>query len=49
MYWKRLQQKDNWFLLTPPTVIQLEDYSDIESRVVKYDHLMLDLEKKWLA
>jgi GR25 family glycosyltransferase involved in LPS biosynthesis len=49
MYWKRLQQKDNWFLLTPPTVIQLEDYSDIESRVVKYDHLMLDLDKKWLA
>jgi len=48
MYWKRLQHTDNWYLLTPPTVIQLEDYSDIEDRVVKYDHLMLDLEKKWL-
>jgi GR25 family glycosyltransferase involved in LPS biosynthesis len=48
IYWKRLQYTDNWYLLTPPTVIQLEDYSDIEDRVVKYDHLMLDLEKKWL-
>lgn len=48
MYWKQLQKIDNWYMITPVTVIQKEDYSDIEQRVVKYEHLMLDLEKKWL-
>ena len=48
IYWKQLQKIDNWYMITPVTVIQKEDYSDIEQRVVKYEHLMLDLEKKWL-
>jgi GR25 family glycosyltransferase involved in LPS biosynthesis len=48
MYWKRLQRKDNWYMIIPVTVIQKEDYSDIEGRFVKYDKLMLDIDKKWL-
>jgi glycosyl transferase family 25 len=48
MYWKRLQGIDRWYMLTPPTVYQKEDYSDIEGRAVDYRHLMLDLDKPWL-
>jgi len=48
IYWKRLQQKDQWYMITPPTVTQCESYSDIECRNVNYDHLMLDMEKAWL-
>lgn len=48
MYWKRLQQSDRWFMLTPPTVIQYADYSNIENKEVSYGHLMLDLDKTWL-
>jgi GR25 family glycosyltransferase involved in LPS biosynthesis len=48
MYWKRLQKEGRWFMITPPTVTQCEGYSDIESRNVNYDHLMLDMEKRWL-
>ena len=48
MYWKRLQQKDRWFMITPPTVTQYENYSDIEERNVNYDFLMLDMNKEWL-
>lgn len=48
MYWKRLQQRDQWLMLIPATVTQYESYSDIENRVVDYTHLMLDTEKSWL-
>jgi GR25 family glycosyltransferase involved in LPS biosynthesis len=48
MYWKRLQRTDNWFMIIPLTITQLPGYSDIENRIVNYDVLMLDLEKKWL-
>jgi glycosyl transferase family 25 len=53
IYWKSLQTKDKWFMITPLTVIQYNDYSDIEERVVDYKHLMLDLDKtellqRWL-
>lgn len=48
MYWKRLQLTGVWFMITPPTVIQAESYSDIENRNVNYERLMLDMEKKWL-
>lgn len=44
-YWKILQRTDNWFLIIPLTVTQIEDYSDIEKKNVNYDFLMLDLEK----
>jgi GR25 family glycosyltransferase involved in LPS biosynthesis len=48
MYWKRLQQQDKWYMITPPTVTQYENYSDIEERTVNYDALMLDMNKAWL-
>jgi len=48
IYWKRLQQMHNWFMITPITVIQVQSYSDIENRVTDYKGLMLDLEKKWI-
>ncbi len=49
MYWKSLQQKDNWFMIIPLTVIQVENYSDIEQKYVgHYKDLMLDLDKEWL-
>lgn len=48
MYWAKLQQKDQWFLIIPLTVTQTESYSDVENGVVNYDNLMLDLDKKWL-
>jgi len=47
IYWKRLQQKHMWLMLTPPTVSQYESYSDIENRNVNYDALMLDMDKEW--
>ena len=48
IYWKQLQVRDNWFMIVPPTVIQYEDYSDIEGRHVNYRGLMTDLDKEWL-
>jgi GR25 family glycosyltransferase involved in LPS biosynthesis len=52
-YWMRLQQKDKWFLITPLTVVQREDYSDIQLQRTNYAHLMTDLDKeaffKWGA
>jgi GR25 family glycosyltransferase involved in LPS biosynthesis len=48
MYWKRLQQTGIWLMIIPATVTQYQDYSDIEKRVVNYNHLMLDIQKDWL-
>jgi glycosyl transferase family 25 len=48
IYWKRLQQSGKWYMIVPPTVVQYENYSDIESRVVNYAHLLTDLDKEWL-
>jgi glycosyl transferase family 25 len=45
-YWKRLQQQDRWYLITPLCVIQRAGYSDIEKRNVDYERLMTDLVKK---
>ena len=45
-YWFHLQEKDKWFLITPLTVTQREDYSDIEKRPTNYSRAMLDLDKK---
>jgi|LakMenEpi03Aug12_release.lakeMendotaPanAssembly.Ray.scaffolds.fasta_scaffold20308_4 GR25 family glycosyltransferase involved in LPS biosynthesis len=47
-YWFELQRQDDWFLITPLSVVQREDYSDIEQRVTNYGHLMLDLDKQEL-
>ena len=47
-YWFELQRRDRWFLITPLSVVQREDYSDIEERVTNYSHLMLDIDKEAL-
>jgi glycosyl transferase family 25 len=47
-YWFQLQEKDNWYLITPLTVTQREDYSDIEKRHTNYTRVMIDLDKEWM-
>ena len=39
IYWKKLQMENFWYMITPPTVTQYENYSDIENRNLNYDHL----------
>uniref|UniRef100_A0A6C0AZJ0 Glycosyltransferase n=1 Tax=viral metagenome TaxID=1070528 RepID=A0A6C0AZJ0_9ZZZZ len=46
-FWKKLQEKDNWFLITPLTVVQKEGYSDIEQRVTNYAKPMTELDKPY--
>lgn len=48
-YWLKLQKSGQWFMITPPTVVQRDDYSDIEKRTIQYAGLMTDLDKKWLS
>lgn len=48
MYWKHLQQISYFFMIIPATVTQLESYSDVENQNMKYDHLMLDIDKREL-
>lgn len=48
MYWKRLQPQYYWYIITPLTTIQYENYSDVEQQTVNYSNLMLDLNKEWL-
>ena len=45
-FWFQLQNRDNWYLITPLTVVQREDYSDIEKRKTNYTKIMTDLDKK---
>lgn len=44
-FWFVLQGLDRWFLIIPPTVIQREDYSDIEKKNTNYYKLMTDIDK----
>ena len=48
IYWKLLQMQYFWYMITPPTVTQYENYSDIENKQTNYDHLLLDMDKPWL-
>jgi glycosyl transferase family 25 len=45
-YWFHLQALHKWYLITPLTVVQREDYSDIEKRPTNYSRAMLDLDKE---
>jgi GR25 family glycosyltransferase involved in LPS biosynthesis len=45
-YWLELQGRDRWYLIIPLTVVQREDYSDIEKRFTNYAALMTDLDKR---
>lgn len=47
-YWFRLQYIHKWLLVIPLTVVQREDYSDIEQRQTNYINLMTDLDKEEL-
>jgi GR25 family glycosyltransferase involved in LPS biosynthesis len=47
-FWFHLQEKDNWYLIIPLTVIQKPGFSDIEKRITNYSKLMTDLEKPYL-
>lgn len=47
-HWIILQEQHKWFLIIPPTVIQKEDYSDIEQRRTNYSGMMLDINKDYL-
>ena len=47
-FWFVLQGASRWFLITPLTVVQREGYSDIEKRVISYEHIMRDMDKALL-
>ena len=42
-YWKILQKKDNFILITPLNVVQKESYSDIEGKNVNYVDIMKNI------
>jgi glycosyl transferase family 25 len=44
-YWFHIQEKHNWYLIIPLTVVQRPDYSDIEKRATDYTKIMTDLDK----
>jgi glycosyl transferase, family 25 len=44
-FWFSLQRAHRWFLPVPLTVVQREDYSDIERRHTDYRAIMQDLDK----
>jgi glycosyl transferase family 25 len=45
MYWKQLQRRDVWYMIIPPCISQVPDYSDIEERMVDYSYFMLQYDK----
>jgi GR25 family glycosyltransferase involved in LPS biosynthesis len=47
-FWFYLQEKDNWFLITPLTVVQNPGYSDIEKKNTNYQNVMTDMNKYYL-
>jgi GR25 family glycosyltransferase involved in LPS biosynthesis len=47
-FWFLLQEKHSWFLITPLSVIQREDYSDIEKKYTNYSKIMVDLDKRYM-
>jgi glycosyl transferase family 25 len=44
-YWIKLQEVDNWFLIIPLSVVQMEDYSDVENKKTDFRKYMLDYNK----
>jgi len=46
-YWFKLQREDNWFLIIPLSVIQREDYSDIEKKNTNFGNYMLNYNKAY--
>lgn len=48
-YWLKLQMQNYWYLITPLTVTQYDNYSDIEQKNTQYSGVMLDLDKEWIT
>ena len=48
-YWIKLQMQNYWYIITPLTVIQYDNYSDIEEKKTEYSKLMLDIDKPWFV
>jgi len=46
-HWFKLQRNDNWYLIIPLTVVQREDYSDIEKKVTNFKNYMLNYNKAY--
>lgn len=46
-YWFSMQCKDDWYLIIPLTVVQREDYSDIEKKVTNFKNYMLNYNKAY--
>ena len=46
-YWFKLQRSDNWYLIIPLTIIQREDYSDIEKKTTNFKNYMLNYNKTY--
>ncbi len=44
-YWIKLQRVHDWYLITPLSVIQRENYSDIENKVTNFKDNMLNYNK----
>jgi len=44
-YWLQLQQEGKWYLIIPLSVIQRENYSDIEQKIMNYKSYMLNYDK----
>ena len=45
-YWFSLQRRDVWLLIIPLSVIQLDNYSNVERRHTNYKQVMLTLSKQ---
>jgi glycosyl transferase family 25 len=46
-YWFKLQKLDNWYLIVPLSIVQKEDYSDVEKKVTNFSKYMLDCNKAY--
>lgn len=49
IFWFALQASGRWYLIIPLTVVQREDYSDIEQKITNYKEMMQDLDKRHLC
>jgi hypothetical protein len=47
-YWLHLQMQDYWYIITPLTVTQYDNFSDIENKDTYYSGHLLDLDKPWI-
>lgn len=46
-YWLNLQRIHKWYLIIPLTIVQREDYSDIEQKVTNFKTYMLNYNKAY--